>query len=204
MTKLNAYILLDRSGSMAGKWEETLSSVNAYVDELNKNKAEGYITLATFDDYAGPQYDVVRNQVAIHEYKPISVEEATPRGNTPLFDALYKTLAAAEVSNVERTVVIVMTDGEENSSKEISRDSLKKALDRVKARSWEVIFLGANFDAFTGAGQQLGIQLNKTFNNQPGLYSSNMRSLATMTSNYVATGAALDLDNTKATINGKS
>jgi hypothetical protein len=37
---LNAYILLDRSGSMWSRWSGALSSVNAYVSELAKDPAK--------------------------------------------------------------------------------------------------------------------------------------------------------------------
>jgi hypothetical protein len=36
--ELNAYILPDRSGSMANRWAESVSSINAYVQELAKGR----------------------------------------------------------------------------------------------------------------------------------------------------------------------
>ena len=50
---LHNYILLDRSGSMAGKWGEALSAINAYVDELKSGKTKSKITLVCFDRTAG-------------------------------------------------------------------------------------------------------------------------------------------------------
>ena len=49
-----------------------------------------------------------------------------------------------------------MTDGEENSSTEMTKKSAKAALDRVRAKGWEVVFLGtefSNFDDAEGVGQ---------------------------------------------------
>jgi hypothetical protein len=34
---MKAYILLDRSGSMASQWTDTLGAVNMYVTKLKKN-----------------------------------------------------------------------------------------------------------------------------------------------------------------------
>ncbi len=68
---MQAYILLDRSGSMQSLWVEALSSVNAYAKEL-ANKTDGpavdsHITLAVFDEQAGLQFDVLRRkQPALH------------------------------------------------------------------------------------------------------------------------------------------
>jgi hypothetical protein len=58
---LNAYILLDRSGSMSSRWSEALSSINAYVAELAKDAAK--VTLATFEGQDGLQFDVIRDDV---------------------------------------------------------------------------------------------------------------------------------------------
>ena len=50
---VNTYILLDRSGSMLGRWSEAFSSINTYVDELSKSKVKSLVTVALFDDYNG-------------------------------------------------------------------------------------------------------------------------------------------------------
>jgi len=75
---------------------------------------------------------------------------------TPLYDAIGRMVSLAEKDKPEKAVIVIMTDGEENSSKEMTKTSAKAALDRVRAKGWEVVFLGtefSNFDDATGVGQ---------------------------------------------------
>lgn len=79
-----------------------------------------------------------------------------PRGSTPLNDATGKLIDLAEKGSpiggqYEKVAIIIMTDGYENASQEYSRASggtekIKARLDTCRAKNWQVIFLGANFD----------------------------------------------------------
>jgi hypothetical protein len=65
---VHSYILLDRTGSMSGIWDEALGSVNAYaasVGEADEGEIEGAdikttITMAVFDYQESLQFDVLR------------------------------------------------------------------------------------------------------------------------------------------------
>jgi len=75
---------------------------------------------------------------------------------TPLYDAIGRIVSLAEKDRPEKAVIVIMTDGEENSSTEMTKKSAKAALDRVRAKGWEVVFLGtefSNFDDAEGVGQ---------------------------------------------------
>jgi hypothetical protein len=63
----------------------------------------------------------------------------------------------------ERAVLIVETDGEENMSKELTREGAKVALDGIRKKGWQVVFLGADFDAFNQSGQ-VGVGISNTLN----------------------------------------
>ena len=53
---------------------------------------------------------------------------------------------------------MIITDGQENSSKEYSKAQIKKMIsDKQEKYDWEFIFLGANIDAVSEA-QSLGIK----------------------------------------------
>ena len=51
---MHVYILLDRSGSMADKWAETLSAITGYVAELAHTTPTLAVTLAAFDNPGPP------------------------------------------------------------------------------------------------------------------------------------------------------
>ena len=157
---IHSYILLDRTGSMEPIWSEALSSVNAYADGLASldggPRVDADITLAVFDAQDGLQFDVLRNTIDASAWKDITTNEVSPRGMTPLYDAIGKIVSLAEKDRPEKAIIVIMTDGEENSSQEMTNASARAALDRVRAKGWEVVFLGAefsNFDDAVGVGQ---------------------------------------------------
>lgn len=186
---MQAYILLDRSGSMQSLWEEALSSVNAYAKELANKKdgpsVDSHVTLAVFDDQAGLQFDVLRRKQPALHWDVVTDKDATPRGMTPLLDALVRIIALAEADQPDKAVIVVMTDGQENASKEVTRDGVKAALDRVKAKGWEVIFLGANFDNIADASS-VGIHAGQQMAMSAGTMRESMSRLAKKSRSYAA------------------
>jgi hypothetical protein len=158
--QISSYILLDRTGSMQDIWAEALSSVNAYATEMatpdGSAKVDADLTVATFDAQQGLQFDVIRDSMDARKWKKVTDADATPRGMTPLYDAIGRIVSLAETEKPARAVIVIMTDGKENASQEVTREGAKAALDRARAKGWEVVFLGAefaNFDDATGVGQ---------------------------------------------------
>lgn len=142
------FILLDRSGSMSGsRWTEALSSINAYVKKLAKENIDTGVTVAAFDtDHDGRlDFTILRDRITPKTFRRLSNEDVQPRGGTPLSDAVGKMVALAESATYDRVAIIVVTDGEENSSREYSVKQAKEALDRCRKREWVVTFLGADF-----------------------------------------------------------
>jgi hypothetical protein len=153
---LHSYILLDRTGSMEPMWKEALSSVNAYAEGLAQldgahRHVDADITLAAFDSQDGMQFNVLRDSVDPSRWKKVTNEDVTPRGMTPLYDAIGRIVALAEKDKPAKAVIVIMTDGEENSSKEMTKKAATAALDRARAKGWEVVFLGAEFSNFRDA-----------------------------------------------------
>ncbi|RYD95358.1 MAG: VWA domain-containing protein [Sphingomonadales bacterium] len=189
---IHSYILLDRTGSMEPIWAEALSSVNAYADGLASldggPRVNADITLAAFDAQDGLQFDVLRQDVDASEWRDVTNKEISPRGMTPLYDAIGRMVSLAEKDKPEKAVIVIMTDGEENSSKEMTKASAKAALDRVRAKGWEVVFLGtefSNFDDATGVGQTASRNMAVSKDQ----LSDSMNRLAQKSRDY-ATGAA--------------
>lgn len=182
---VHSYILLDRTGSMSGIWDEALGSVNAYaasVGEADEGEIEGEdiktaVTLAVFDYQESLQFDVLRKAVLAENWTDVTNDEASPRGMTPLFDAIGRVISLAEADKPEKAVIVIMTDGHENSSKEITRDGAKATLDRAKAYGWEVVFLGAEFANF-GDADAVGMSASKTMAVGQGRMQDSMSALA--------------------------
>jgi von Willebrand factor type A domain len=157
---VQSYILLDRTGSMSDIWDEALTSVNAYADsfaadapgaEIAGADIKTAVTLAVFDHQDGMQFDVLRDKVDPAKWTDVTNDEANPRGMTPLYDAIGRIVNRAEADAPEKAVIVIMTDGLENSSTELTNQGAKAALERARARGWEVVFLGAEFANFSDA-----------------------------------------------------
>ena len=182
---MNVYLLLDRSGSMSTLWSEAIGSINGYVSKLKKSDK---VTVAAFDSVS---YDVVRD-VKVTDWTDIKSNEIEPRGGTPLYDACGKLMAQAEQEKAKKTVLVVMTDGFENASQEYTQAAIKSKIEAFEKKKWEVIFLGANFDAVHGIAAGLGVVGSKSMSYGVGNFARGMDILATSTNAYAATGVSMN------------
>lgn len=197
------FILLDRSGSMSSLWGEALSSINSYVKKLADDKIDTGVTLAVFDGENGLDFKVVRDRIIPSTWSPVSDADATPRGMTPLNDATGKIVALANAGNYDKVAIIIMTDGVENASRELSVEQAKKLLDDCRAKNWQVIFLGANFDNAVQA-QSYGSSAFAAAAVSKGNLWAAAATMAGSRASYSATGAAMGFtDDEKRWLAGK-
>jgi uncharacterized protein with von Willebrand factor type A (vWA) domain len=194
MTNANefkAYMLLDRSGSMQTNWNETVGAVNAYVSELSKTDAgrDTEVTLAVFD--SGNDFEVIRANARPMTWSAFRADEAAPRGSTPLYDAIGKLVTKVRADSPVKATIVIITDGAENCSQEVKKDAAKAMLDDMRAKNFDVVFIGANFDAFA-QGSSLGNNAGQTLNMTPGNYDAAMLGLSARTSAYNASGSVGD------------
>lgn len=159
---MNIYILLDRSGSMHSLWNEAITGINEYAEGIKQIASNIYV--AVFDSVS---YDVLRSGRG--EWRPIGVEEASPRAGTPLLDAAGRLLNEVFKDNPSKAVIVFMTDGEENSSSECTADQIRSRIKDAEAREWGVVFLGANFDKVADQGSRIGVAADATVNFRKGL-----------------------------------
>jgi hypothetical protein len=186
---MHAYILLDRSGSMQGLWDEALGAINGYVAKLG----DGHVTLATFDANDGLAFDVLRAGVPSATWKPVSPDEAAPRGMTPLFDAIGRIMALAEKDDPQRAVIVIMTDGQENASRELKKDGARAAIERAEKRGWQVVFLGAEFANFSDA-DAVGVATGKRMAMAGRSVQASMERLAGKSRRYFDAGEEVAFD----------
>ena len=198
---LSVFVALDRSGSMQGEsWSNAIESLNEYVKNLQKEKIEGDVTIIAFDSHDSVSGRSVRlvplaeNQ-SIAYFEPLKHDVISPAGMTPLFDAAANVMDRAIERNSNRTVVVILTDGHENSSREYTQAKIKDKVKTLEDKKWEVIFLGANFDVASytqGSGlamtKQRSFDLNNTMQ-RTAMYAD----LSSSTVAYARTGAAIDL-----------
>ena len=109
----------------------------------------------------------------MHDFTPITaVPDYTlvPQGGTALLDAIgfalteegAKLSAMLEEYRPGKVIVVIVTDGQENSSREYKRQAVKDMITTQQDKyGWQVTYIGANQDSFAEAGG-LGIPLNST------------------------------------------
>ena len=141
---LSVFVALDASGSMTGTpWNNAIDSLNEYISGLQLEKIEGNVTVVGFNSLT--LKTLVENQ-SIAYFEKLSTEVMKTGGMTPLYDAAGHVMDLAVEQGSERTVIVILTDGAENSSREYTQAKIKTRVEQMQDKAWEVIFLGANFD----------------------------------------------------------
>ena len=149
--------IIDRSGSMAAIQSATEEGFNGFLREQQSTPGECALSLYQFDDEYGVDYE----DRPIREVPPFALD---PRGCTALLDALGRTITTRgahyaglpEDQRPEKVVVVVVTDGHENASKEYTLPTIKELVSCQKdVYNWQFVFLGANMDAVDEA-QRMG------------------------------------------------
>ena len=162
-SRLYVHVLLDRSGSMEACRDKTIDAFNEYVNSLKvQSKAGTRLSLTTFDSES---IDAVIDACRINDVPKLTRETFVPRGMTPLFDATAQVVSRIDKVTLvpdERVAFAILTDGNENASREMTADSVRKLLvDRQERCNWLVQYLGANQDAWA-VGQQFGAAVGNT------------------------------------------
>jgi uncharacterized protein YegL len=189
------FILLDRSGSMQDKWLEAMTACNAYVKKLADDDVDTGVTMATFDSEGGKlRFEVIRDRIIPSTWRPVSNKDATPRGMTPLNDAVVELVQLANRGNLyDKVAIIIMTDGEENDSRENSVEAAKARLDECRAKNWQVIFLGASFDNIRQSASLGGVR-GQSISASAGTYAAHTNSIAQKRTQYSTSGATMDFN----------
>lgn len=150
--------ILDKSGSMSGLEKDTIGGFNSMLQKQQKIDGECRITTVLFDN----RYELLHDRIDIRAVAPMTEKEYCVGGCTALIDAVGRTIHklvsvqknTAEEYRAEKVMFVIITDGEENASREYSLGQVKKMIEHEKeAYGWEFVFLGANIDAVQTAGQ---------------------------------------------------
>lgn len=156
--------MLDKSGSMEPHTTDTISGLSAFMKEQTDDTI---FTLNLFNDKITTIYSNV-NKENVH---PLNKLNYRPQGGTALMDAIGAVIKQA--TDDEPTswadqddsivTIVIMTDGAENSSKEYTQERINELIEFKKLSGWKFVFLGANQDSFSVAGN-IGIDRDATLN----------------------------------------
>ena len=184
-------VLMDRSGSMFAIQADAEGAINAYIDEQRKLDGECTVRLAQFDT----TYEDVYKSTDINKVGKYSL---VPRGGTALTDGIAKLVvdfgqelaALPEDERPGNVIVVIVTDGEENSSVEYTAEGVKSLIDeQTNKYNWNFVFLAAGQDAIkTGAHYGFAATSSLTFNAQN--IGQTVAAASAYTTTYRSTGHA--------------
>jgi len=141
---------------MASKLKDVIEGFNAYVDGLGQEDKVDYLFSLTLFDTQVAYRDVA---IPLRNVRKLDNKSYQPGGNTALNDAIGITVRKidADRPQVDKVVTVIMTDGEENSSREWTHDAVKALISQKESEgSWTFVFLGATPDAWD-QGRAYGI-----------------------------------------------
>jgi hypothetical protein len=161
-------IILDASGSMESIYNQALTGANETIQTIrigqkDHPELQQYLTFASFN--SGKDYLKVRYSVTpIDEVKEITKEDYVACGCTALYDAMGEMISELKrkITEEDRILVTVITDGYENSSTHWSGPQVKSLVEELRHEGWTFTYIGANQDVEAVAGS-MGIRNTLAF-----------------------------------------
>jgi hypothetical protein len=145
-------IILDESGSMDSIKKNIIHGFNEIVQtikgiEKEYPEQEHFISLVSFN---GLGNKILHFIDSANKLEKIDDTRYNPDASTPLYDAIgFGISKLRQVLDKEvdyNVLVTIMTDGEENASKEYSGKDIKKLIEELKLNRWTFTYIGADHD----------------------------------------------------------
>lgn len=165
--KTEIVFILDQSGSMYSIYSDAIGGFNSFIKSQKEVEGECLFSAVLFDTTVKPLY----SGIDLKEVVELTEKTYKPNGGTALLDAIGMTIdstgsrlrAMKEVDRPDKILFVILTDGEENSSRAYTSEKVAEMIKHQREKySWEFLFLAANQDAIT-AGNKLNIVNNYNF-----------------------------------------
>lgn len=201
--KTEILAIIDKSSSMNPLTNETIIGFNSFIKNQKAVVGECNVTTVLFsgqpslfkfqNEIPSTCVEVLYTALPLESVPEMTTNEYKCFGWTALLDAIGITTEEAgkryaamkEEDRPTKVIVLIITDGDENSSARFSHPEIKNIIKhQEEVYSWEFMFLGANIDAFS-VGARLGMK------------SSN---ISNYTADTLGTKVAYDAFSTKSTM----
>jgi len=135
-TPCKIVLVIDESGSMDTIKNDMIGSINSFIEDQKKLEDESTFTMVKFSD----KIDIVHNNIPLSRMTRISTKDYKPNGGTALNDAMG--LSMEMFKNDAKVLMVVATDGEENSSKLYkSTEDIRSSINKFIQIGWKFIYL---------------------------------------------------------------
>jgi hypothetical protein len=144
-------IVLDKSGSMLSLRQQAIDGFNEQLQELQSRVTDRHEILATvtlFSSDVESQTDLIN----VEDVPRLTQSRYRPDGMTAMYDAVGETIATLKQAEIPpRTnvayLVVVISDGMENYSKEYNSTTIRNAVSSCQETGkWTFVYIGANQD----------------------------------------------------------
>ena len=155
--KTNVIFILDESGSMSSTASDVRGGFNTYIEKIKSDGNQYSLSTIKFGTTVRPLFT---NQ-PLDQVPLLTEQNYMPLDSTALYDAIGFALSEAckywgtdeKPYGTDRFIVIIMTDGFENASKKFSKEEITAKIKRREAAgNWTFVYMGADQDAWSVAG----------------------------------------------------
>ncbi|MBR3229839.1 MAG: VWA domain-containing protein [Bacilli bacterium] len=154
---LDVVFILDKSGSMSGSEDSTISSFNEYLEKERKNNYKTRITTILFSD----DYSYLYKGADVSKVSPLTLEDYFASGCTALYDAIGSSINYIDRCDTDKVLFIIITDGYENASKEFDKEKIRRMIRNHS--NYEFVYIGADIDSYSSGGS-IGIKSDNIAN----------------------------------------
>jgi len=194
-------VVVDESGSMDIRAEETRVTFNKYFDDIEESDPEALVTVATFSSYnpmgSNKRVRYLCKNKSVKDMPYLDEENYRPMGGTPLLDSVGEVVSTLSREDADRYLVVILTDGQENDSREYTYSGIQSLIQTKQATDkWTFVFLGAGVDAWNIA-QSFGSNTPGTaftYSGAKGTTASTGAKLSTSTRTYLASSGTASPD----------
>lgn len=148
---INVVFVIDESGSMTGTESDVIGGFKKVIDEQKANSA-GTCSISYFKFATGVEKVFIGKDVNEVEYLDGKYD---PDGLTALFDGVGVAIdevgkwldSMKEEDKPEKTLVVIMTDGGENNSKDYTSDKVREMIKHQEEKyNWSFIYMGSDLN----------------------------------------------------------
>lgn len=194
-------LIVDRSGSMISEWTDTIGGIKQFVKDQQAQPGRANLSIVVFDNKHEWVYDTV-------DIRSINVDSPDfvipgPRGGTALlntigfvFNTKGETFAKMKESDrPSKVIVAVLTDGEENASREFTENQIRGMIKhQTDVYSWQIAFLSSDIQA-TEQAQHFGFSAGNV------RHAKGTRDAMLMYSESISHSRGMDLESYRANVN---
>jgi hypothetical protein len=145
-------IILDESGSMSSIKDVTIQGFNEIIQTAKgiEDQFPEQEHLITFVSFNGLGRKTIHFNEPVKKINEINAKTYQPDASTPLFDAMgyafNRVKALYDNEENYNVLVTILTDGEENASREFSGLIIKRIIEELKEKNWTFTYIGTDHD----------------------------------------------------------